>query len=90
MSVTLPTNSGWVESRNDSAFHGLIPYARRARATEVLEIFKRSASSRVDQCVTPRFFGGGLNVAATIARWSSSRGRPGFDASARPAIPRCS
>lgn len=33
MSVTFPTNSGSVENRNDSAFHGLIPYAFHARAT---------------------------------------------------------
>ncbi len=35
----------------------------------------RSASSRLDQCVTPRLFGGGVNVAViTFAR--STRSRP--------------
>ena len=67
MSVTLPTSSGSVEKRNVSDRHGLIPYARHAVSTEVGEIFNRCASRRDDQCVTPRDFGGGINVAATIA-----------------------
>src|SRR4029077_7087484 len=87
MSVTLPTSSGSVENRNDSARHGLMPYARHARATEVLLIFNCAANSREDQCVTPSFLGGGFKVAVTIARWSSVRGRPERGASARPARP---
>ena len=67
MSMTFPTSSGSVENRNDSARHGLTPYARHARATCVLLIFSWPASSRLDQCVTPYFFGGGFNVSATIA-----------------------
>ena len=49
MSVTFPTSSGSVENRNDSAFQGLTPYDLHARATEVLLIFRRSASRREDQ-----------------------------------------
>ena len=39
------------------------------------------ASSRVDQCVTPYFFGGAFSVALTTARWSTRRGRPGCGSS---------
>lgn len=56
-----------MEKRNVSDRHGLIPYARHAVSTEVGEIFNRCASRRDDQCVTPRDFGGGINVAVTIA-----------------------
>lgn len=42
-------------------------------------------NSRVDQCVTPNFFG---SVAATIAEWSNSRGRPDRSLSSRPFRPR--
>jgi hypothetical protein len=37
----------------------------------VLLVPNLSASSRVDQCVTPSFFGGGFKVSVTIWRWSS-------------------
>jgi hypothetical protein len=46
------------------------------------------ANSRLDQCATPSFFGGGLNVAVTIAAWSMLRGRPGRCSFSTPAIPR--
>ena len=36
----------------------------------------RGASNRDDQCVTPRLFDGGVNVAAMIFAWSTVRGRP--------------
>jgi len=88
--TTVPTSSGSVENGNDSAFHGLIPYERQARWIVEALTLVRLASSWLDQCVTPGFFGGGFSVSATIARWSSLRGRPGFGAFARPAIPRSS
>jgi hypothetical protein len=40
---------------------------RHARATVVLLVFSSPANSLLDQCVTPSFFGGGFNVAVTIA-----------------------
>jgi hypothetical protein len=46
-----------------------------------------AASSRDDQCVTPSRFGGGSNVASTIATSSVVRGLPGFGRSASPPIP---
>ena len=51
------------------------------------EIPSCRASSRVDQCVTPSFFGGGVSVAVTIAAWSIARGRPDRGSSSSPAIP---
>ncbi len=45
------------------------------------------ASSRLDQCVTPRFCGGASKVANTIRTGSITRGRPGLARSSRPAIP---
>jgi hypothetical protein len=45
------------------------------------------ASSRLDQCVTPNFFGGGFNVVATILLWSIVRGRPDRASSDSPPIP---
>ncbi len=40
-----------------------------------------------DKCVTPYFFGGGFNVSATIARWSSVLGRPDRASSCKPGTP---
>jgi hypothetical protein len=56
-------------------------------ATVASEIPKCRASSRVDQCVTPYFFGGGVYVAVTIRRWSMVRGRPERGSSSSPASP---
>ena len=67
MSVTVPTSSGAVANRNDSAFHGLIPYAFHARVTVLWLTFSSPASSLLDQCVTASFFGGGVSVAVTTA-----------------------
>ena len=86
-SVTLATSSGSVENRNDSARHGCTPYSRHARATVASPMPRWRASSRLDQCVTPYFFGGEVNVVATTARWSTRRGRPERGSSARPARP---
>jgi hypothetical protein len=49
-----------------------------------LPIHNRAASSREDQCVTPGFRDGGRSVAAMIAWWSISRGRPDRAWSASP------
>jgi hypothetical protein len=53
-------------------------------ATVASEIPRCLANSRVDQCVTPRFFGGGFKVAVTIAAWSML---PGRCSSSSPATP---
>jgi hypothetical protein len=45
------------------------------------------ASSRLDQCVTPRWLGGGSSVASTIDIGSIVGGRPGLGRSSSPAIP---
>ena len=74
--MTLPTNSGSVENRNDSARHGWTRYSRHALATVASEIPSCRASSRVDQCVTASLFGGGRNVAVMIAAWSIERAGP--------------
>ena len=50
-------------------------------------IFKWAASSRLDQCVIPSFFGAALSVAAMICRWSIVRGRPERASSDSPPIP---
>ena len=49
--------------------------------------FNSAASSRDDQCVTPSRAGGGVNVAVTIRRGSTVRGRPGRSSSASPSSP---
>ena len=54
-----------------SAFHGFTPYSFHTAATVAWSIPSRGASSRDDQCVTPRLFGGGVNVAAMIAARST-------------------
>src|SRR5215217_5569114 len=77
MSVTLASSSGSVENLNVSAFHGFTPYSVHTAATVAWSIPRRGASSRDDQCVTPRLFGGGVNVAAMTAARSTDRGRPG-------------
>ena len=86
--MTFATSSGSVENLNVSAFHGLIPKSFHAWAIVTWLTFNRAASSRLDQCVTPRLFGGGVNVASTIRRGSTVRGRPGRSSSASPANPR--
>ena len=85
--MTLPTNSGSVENRNDSARHGCTRYSRHALATVASEIPRCRANRRVDQCVTASLFGGGFSVAVMIAAWSIERGRPDRGWSASPTIP---
>ena len=67
-SVTLASSSGSVENLKVSAFHGFTPYRFQASAMVTWLVPNRLASSRDDQCVTPRLAGGGLNVSATIRR----------------------
>jgi hypothetical protein len=67
-SVTLASSSGSVENLKVSAFHGFTPYRFQASAMVTWLVPSRLASSRDDQCVTPRLAGGGLNVSATIRR----------------------
>lgn len=81
----LPGRGRWRTGTAASARAGC-----RARARSARPRCPRSpgaSSSRVDQCVTPYFFGGGFNVAATTLRRSIVRGRPERSSSSRPAIP---
>ena len=55
------------ENLNVSAFHGRTPYSFHTAATVAWSTPSRGASSRDDQCVTPRLAGGGSKVAARIA-----------------------
>ena len=87
MSTTLASSSGSVENLNVSAFHGLTPYSFQIAATVECSIPSRSANSRLDQCVTPRLFGGGVNVAVITFARSTLRGRPGGRTPSRPASP---
>ena len=75
--MTLASSSGSVENLNVSAFHGLTPYSFQIAATVECSIPSWSASSRDDQCVTPSFDGGGVNVAVITFDRSTLRGRPG-------------
>ena len=77
-----------MENRKLSARHGWTRYSRHALATVASEMPRCRASSRVDQCVTAYFFGGGVSVAVTIRRWSMVRGRPERGSSSSPANPR--
>ncbi len=76
-----------MENRNDSLRQGCTPASRQIVATEWSEIFKWRASNRLDQCVTPNFFGGGANVAAITFARSITRGLPERGSSSKPAIP---
>src|SRR4051794_30430592 len=74
-SRTLPSSSGSVENLNVSRRQGCTPYARHARATVAFPSPSCLPSSREDQCVTAKDFGGGSNVAAMIAASSMVLGR---------------
>ena len=67
-SVTFATSSGSVENLKVSAFHGFTPYVFQMPATVEWSTPSRGASSRDDQCVTPRLLGGGVNVAARLSK----------------------
>ena len=69
--MTFASSSGSVENLNVSAFHGFTPYRFQAAAIVTWLVPNRSASSRDDQCVTPKLFGGGRSVSATIRRGST-------------------
>ncbi|GAA3512718.1 hypothetical protein GCM10022262_40870 [Georgenia daeguensis] len=71
-----------------SAFHGLTPNSFHTPATVEWSRPNRAASSRLDQCVTPRLSGGGTNVAAITSARSTRRGRPVRDSSTNPLSPR--
>src|SRR5215212_709045 len=87
MSTTFASSSGSVENLNVSPFHGLTPYSFHTSATVAWSTPNRGPSSRDDQWVTPRLFGGGVRVAAITAARSTRRGRPGGLSATRPAIP---
>jgi hypothetical protein len=73
-----------------SSRQGLRSWSRQLRATVLWLTPSSTASSRVDQCVTPSRSGGGLSVAARISAWRSLRtvwGRPGRGLSAKPSSP---
>ncbi len=86
-SRTLASSSGSVENLNVSRRHGCTWYRRQARATVASPTPRRPASSRVDQCVTPRRSGGGSRVAAMMAASSTVLGRPERGSSSSPAMP---
>jgi hypothetical protein len=73
-----------VENFNVSDRHGPRPHLFQILPTQTWEIPNWAASSREDQCVTPKRSGGGSNVADTTATSSTCAGRPGFGRSARP------
>jgi hypothetical protein len=83
----LASTSGSVENLNVSALHGLTPNRFQALVMVTWLTFSSAASSRDDQCVTPSLAGGGVSVAATIRRGSTSLGRPGRSSSASPSTP---
>lgn len=87
MSVTFATSSGSVLNLKVCSRHGCTPTSRHALATVPLDVFNLAASSRDDQWVTPRLFGGVRKVAAMIASRSTVRGRPDRASSTSPAIP---
>jgi len=73
-----------------SVGQGLRSWSRQTRATVWWLQPSSVASSRVDQCVTPRCSGGGVRVAARISARRSARtvwGRPGRGWSPRPSRP---
>ncbi len=74
--VTFPISSGSVENLNVSLRQGWTPYLRHARAMVAFPILRCPASSLDDQCVTPYFFGGAVNVAVMIRSSSTCLGRP--------------
>ena len=86
-SVTLPMSSGSVENVNVSLRQGCTPYLRHALATVAFPIFNWSASNLDDQCVTPSFVGGAVNVAVMIRSSSTTFSRPDLAASSKPASP---
>ncbi len=59
----------------------------RCRLQVVPKMPRCLASSRLDQCVTPSFSGGGSGVANTMATGSIRDGRPDLDRSSNPAMP---
>jgi hypothetical protein len=78
-SRTLASSCGSVENLKVSSRHGLRSYSAHTRATVLWLTPSWSASSRDDQCVTPRCSGGGVSVAARISARRSARtvwGRP--------------
>ena len=82
-----------VENLKVSTRCGWMPHLRQIRATEANEIPSRSAISRVDQCVTPRWAGGlplSANVSASTATSSITAARPGRGSSSSPSTPDCS
>ncbi len=87
MLVTLPTSSGSVLNVKVCSRHGCTPASRHAVSTVALDVFSRAASSRDDQWVTPRLFGGVRKVAAMMASRSTVRGRPERASSTSPPVP---
>jgi hypothetical protein len=76
-----------VENLNVCTRHGCSPHFFHVVLTVKLLTPRCLANNRLDQCVTPRFSGGGSNVANTIATGSMTAGRPDFDRSSNPAMP---
>jgi hypothetical protein len=83
----LVSNWGSVENLNVSRRHGCSPHLRQILLTHTCEMPSWSASSRLDQCVTPSFSDGGSSVASTTATSSTCAGRPGLGRSANPSSP---
>jgi hypothetical protein len=94
MSVTLATSCGSVENLNVSARHGCNCQIFHSRVTVTCDTSPRClASSRDDQCVTPKLSGGGASVVARISSlraWVSFGGAPDRGASPSPSSPSAS
>jgi len=80
-------HSGWSDTvrrafDNEADRQGWIPASRQITATVASPMPRCLPNSRVDQCVTPYFFGD----RRTLAR-STRRGRPERGSSTRPARP---
>ena len=85
-------HSGWSDTvrrafDNEADRQGWIPASRQITATVASPMPRCLPNSRVDQCVTPYFFGGGRSVAAMTLARSTRRGRPERGSSTRPARP---
>jgi hypothetical protein len=83
----LASSSGSVENLNVCTRHGCSPHFFHVVDTVKSLMPRCLASSRLDQCVTPKCGGGGSNVASTMLTGSITGGRPDFGRSSNPAIP---
>jgi len=83
----LASSSGSVENLNVCTRHGCRPHFFQVVDTVKSLTPNCLASSRLDQCVTPSFSGGGSKVANTMPTGSITGGRPDLGRSSSPAMP---